>query len=215
MQPIAHPVDVNAQRKRNSRPRWSWLKPKTGSGVGEKGIIEASFAKLLLMIVLVQLFSGCVSLAYYEGDYHGKVIDAETLQPIEGAVVLGVWSKGYHGAGGIAHEYYDARETVTDENGEFTIKGMGPRAMTHLKKMNIVIFKVGYEEVGLQVGIFEEMQSTIGTHVKWEGNKAILPLEKLSLEQRRKRLRLHVGADVPLKKQKIIKRTNLKKKNLK
>ena len=149
MQPIAHPFDVNAQRKRSSRPRCSWLKPKTGSSVGAKGILEASFARLLLMVLLVQFFSGCVSLAYYEGDYHGKVIDAETLQPIEGAVVLGVWSKGYHGAGGIAHEYYDARETVTNENGEFTIKGMGPRAVTHLEKMDIVIFKVGYEEVGL------------------------------------------------------------------
>ena len=144
------------------------------------------------MAFLLQLFCGCVSLVYYEGDYHGKVIDAETLQPIEGAVVLGVWSKGYHGAGGIAHEYYDARETVTDKNGEFTIKGMGPRAVTHLKKMNIVIFKVGYEEVGLTS--WESLKEAIyyRDRVKWEGNKAIIPLDKLSLEQRRKRFGVRV-----------------------
>ena len=86
-----------------------------------------------------------------------------------------------------AHEYYDARETVTDKNGEFTIKGMGPRAVTHLEKMNIVIFKVGYEEVGLyQLGILEEA-IYYRDRVKWEGKKAIIPLDKLSLEQRRKR----------------------------
>ena len=139
------------------------------------------------MAVLLLIFSGCVSLVYYEGSYRGKVIDAETLQPIEGAVVLGVWWKAYHGAGGVVHEYYDARETVTNKNGEFTLLGMGPRAVTHLEKMDIVIFKVGYEEVGLTS--WESLKDAIyyRDRVKWEGNKAIIPLDRLSLEQRRKR----------------------------
>ena len=127
--------------------------------------------------------------------------------------MLGVWSKGYPGAGGIAHEYYDARETVTIENGDFTIKGMGPRAVTHLEKMDIVIFKVGYEEVGLTS--WDSLKTAIyyRDRVKWEGNKAIIPLDKLSLEQRRKRLSPHVGAGVPLKKQKLL-REEFKKEDL-
>ena len=78
---------------------------------------------------------------------------------------------------------------MTDKNGEFTIKGMGPRAVTHLEKMDIVIFKVGYEEVGLTS--WESLKEAIyyRDRVKWEGNKAIIPLDKLSLEQRRKRFR--------------------------
>ncbi len=173
------------------------MKSKARPAVAEMDKLKISSAKLLLVAALLLLFSGCVSLVYYEGDYHGKVIDAETLQPIEGAVVLGVWSKGYHGAGGIAHEYYDARETVTGENGEFTIKGMGPRAVTHLKKMSIVIFKVGYEDVGLTS--WDSLKTAIyyRDRVKWEGNKAIIPLDKLSLEQRRKRFDAS-GAGVPL-----------------
>ncbi len=163
------------------------LKLETDPGVGTTGIFKTSSVSLLLMAAFLLLFSGCVSLVYYEGSYHGKVIDSETLKPIEGAVLLGVWSKGYPGAGGIAHEYYDARETVTDKNGEFTIKGMGPRAITHLEKMDIVIFKVGYEEVGLTS--WESLKDAIyyRDRVKWEGNKAIIPLDKWSLEQRRKR----------------------------
>ncbi len=107
---------------------------------------------VLKLIVLVLLFSslacGCMSLVYYEGSYHGQVIDAGTLEPIEGAVVLAVWSKAYYGAGGVVHEYYDTRETLTDRRGEFTIKGMGLRAMTRLEKMNMVVFKAGYEDLG-------------------------------------------------------------------
>ena len=138
--------------------------------------VKISSAKLLLMAVLLLLFSGCVSLVYYEGDYHGKVIDAETLQPIEGAVVMAVWSKMYGTAGGPVYDYYDARETLTDENGEFTIKGMGPRAVTHLQKMKIVIFKAGYEDFDRSG--WEEMKSDEQT--LWEGEKAIIPLKKLS-----------------------------------
>ena len=199
MQPIAHPFDVKAQRRHSSQPRWSWLRPETGSLDCVTGIIEASFARLLLMIVLLQLFGGCVSLAYYEGDYHGKVIDAETLQPIEGAVVLGVWTLEYGTAGGPVNEYYDARETVTDKNGEFMIKGMRPRAMTHLQKMDIVILKVGYGH--LDRSTWEELKTD--ERIRWEGEKIIIPLKKLQEGQSRRRFIPYVGGDVPMKKQKL------------
>ncbi len=88
---------------------------------------------------------------------------------------MAVWSKMYGTAGGPVHEYYDARETVTDENGEFTIKGMGPRAVTHLQKMKIVIFKAGYEDFDRSG--WEEMKSDEQT--LWEGEKAIIPLKKM------------------------------------
>ena len=140
----------------SSQPKWSGMKSKARPAVAAMDKVKISSAKLLLMAVLLLLFSGCVSLVYYEGDYHGKVIDAETLQPIEGAVVMAVWSKMYGTAGGPVHEYYDARETLTDENGEFTIKGMGPRAVTHLQKMKIVIFKAGYEDFDRSGWEFED-----------------------------------------------------------
>jgi len=197
MQPIAHQLDLNTLRRQNSRPRQPWLKPKTGSGVG--AIIETSFAQLLLMVLLLQLFSGCVSLAYFEGDYHGKVIDAETLQPIQSAVVLGVWSKMYGTAGGPVYDYYDARETMTDRNGEFTIKGMGPRTMTHLQKMKIIIFKAGYED--FVRSDWEEVKSDEQT--LWEGEKAIIPLKKLQEGQSRRRFIPYIGDDVPMNKQKL------------
>lgn len=53
--------------------------------------------------------------------YRGKVVDAETGAPIAGAVVIAVWDREWTGAGGRVPEFYDAREVLTDEAGEFVL----------------------------------------------------------------------------------------------
>jgi hypothetical protein len=158
---------------------------------------------LIILSLLFQFISGCVSLVYYEGDYHGKVIDADTLQPIEGAVVLGVWWLEYGTVGGPVHEYYDAHETLTDRDGEFSIKGMGPRAVTHLGKMDIVIFKAGYEDIGLTTWDSLKTTNYYRDRIKWEGDKATILLKKLSLEERRNRLDPS-PTGVPMEKHKML-----------
>jgi hypothetical protein len=49
--------------------------------------------------------------------------------------------------------------------------------------------------------------------IRWEGEKAIVPLKKLSIEQRIKRFTPYVGSDVPMKKQKMM-REEFKKEYL-
>ncbi len=144
---------------------------------------------VLLMVVSFFLLTGCTYRCFhpvwYEGDYRGKVIDAETKEPIEGVVVLGVWYSQLWSPGGGVSEYYDARETVTDKNGEFTMPGKGIRILSNLVPVDLLIFKAGYEyEAGswtsLKVGYLAREK------VKWEGDKAIIPLKKLTMEERRK-----------------------------
>ena len=144
---------------------------------------------LLLMVVSFFLLTGCTYRCFhpvwYEGAYRGKVIDAETKEPIEGVVVLGVWYSQLWSPGGGVSEYYDARETVTDKNGEFTMPGKGIRILSNLVPVDLLIFKAGYEyEAGswtsLKVGYLAREK------VKWEGDKAIIPLKKLSVEERKK-----------------------------
>lgn len=161
--------------------------------------------QLIIAIVMatLMLLSCGLKVIYYDGAYHGKVIDSKTREPIEGAVILGVWYKEYGTAGGPVSEYYDAHETVTDKNGEFTIKGMGPRLMTHLEKMDIVIFKAGYQDVSASWWALKSIDMYWRDRVKWEGRKAIFPLEKWTVEQRRRRLSASpVG--VPIEKQKML-----------
>ncbi len=54
---------------------------------------------------------------------HGKVIDADTLEPIEGAVVYAVWRKCRPGIGSGSCGTGPAKEVLTDAEGEWRITG--------------------------------------------------------------------------------------------
>ncbi len=80
--------------------------------------------KLVILFIGISFFlPGCAYPFRYDGTYKGKVVDADTGQPIEGVVVLGVWETVTITPAGGTHDYYDAKETVTDKNGEFLISG--------------------------------------------------------------------------------------------
>ena len=168
-----------------------------------------------MMLLLLPILSGCsrliyygmpLELVYYEGDYHGKVIDAETLQPIESAVVLGVWYKEYATVGGPVGKYYDARETVTDKNGDFTIEGMGIRFVTHLQKTYIVFFKAGYDKIGPTPWETLKTSTYLRDRMKWDGEKAIIALKKLPLKERLRRLLPNIDSEIPSYKQKMMRK---------
>ena len=146
---------------------------------------EFSLAVISILIVL-----GTITCAYairYDGPYSGRVIDADTGAPLEGVVVLGVWNSEITTPGGAVHDFYDARETVTDKKGEFEIPGMGFRILSNVTPMDVLIFKAGYEHIGLYP--WESLRSDLilRKKIKWEGKKAIIPIKKLTLEERRKR----------------------------
>jgi len=135
---------------------------------------------IILSILFSLLNTGCMYAIRYDGTYSGKVIDVDTEEPIEAVVVLGVWNKEYTGAPGTISEFYDARETVTDKKGEFKITGQGLRIMTNLAPMNILIFKAGYTYFGTYT--WNEFRRT----VRFEDNKPVVRLRKLTMEERRK-----------------------------
>ena len=139
---------------------------------------------ILLGILVFGLSTGCVQIVGYEGDYKGRVIDAETRQPISGVVVLGVWySKMPTPAGSTSH-FDDARETVTDEKGEFIVSGKGLKILSNLEPVDIFIFKAGYEYFDAP---WEALKADLLLRniIRWEGGRAIIPLRKLTMEERR------------------------------
>ena len=71
----------------------------------------------------------CLNASAEDITFSGKVIDWETLKPIEGAVVVARWdkSRAEWPAGG-TDRFHDAKEAVTDKNGDWTITG--PRGNT-------------------------------------------------------------------------------------
>ena len=120
--------------------------------------------------------------ARIDGPYRGRVIDADTREPIEGVVVLGTWDRETPTVAGATHQYYDAMETVTDKNGEFEIKGLGVLLMSNIIPMEVLIFKAGYEYEG---GGWRPGNSFY-EKLTWDGKRGIIPLRKLTMEERRK-----------------------------
>lgn len=89
----------------------------------------------VLAIGLIFLTCGC-----YPG-ITGKVVDAQTGKPIEGAVVVAEWSitKGFLGL--YYSETYKVNETVTDQDGKFSLSGVYNPLV---ERPQFVIYKKGY-----------------------------------------------------------------------
>jgi len=145
-----------------------------------------SLAVLVVMVLLlggiIQVMSGGIHI-YYEGAYRGKVVDAETGAPLAGAVVLGVWHKStcLH----CSPVFYRAREVVTDVNGDFVLPGVGLRIMSRVEPMDVFLFKAGYEY--LERGFWAALQvdPILRKEINGKGKKALIPLKKLTLEERK------------------------------
>jgi hypothetical protein len=157
-----------------------FLKPLDARGDSMKTKVYLFFILLILMNQ-----TGCLYAVRYDGPYHGKVVDEQTREPIEGVVVLGSWWVYHFDVGGGHSTYHDAREVVTDNNGDFVVKGEGLRILSSLQPMSFVIYKSGYTYFQgswntLKTGIYPSKVVT------WEGDMPIIPIRKLTDEERKK-----------------------------
>lgn len=106
----------------------------------------------LMSIMLIPVFTSQAFawLIYSKPEFRGRVIDAESKQPIEGAVVVVLYEKWeFGGPGGGNTLPMDAKETLTDKNGEFYFPAyktiMGP--LSKVSEVSFIIFKPGYMSV--------------------------------------------------------------------
>ena len=141
----------------------------------------------VLNIIMVLATFTCAYGIQYDGPYSGKVIDADTGAPVEGVVVLGVWNTEKITPAGAVHDFHDATETVTDKNGEFEIPGKGFMIRGNVTPMDVLIFKAGYEHIGMSSWESLKEDLILRKKIKWEGKKAFIPLKKLTMEERKKR----------------------------
>lgn len=103
-------------------------------------------------VAMFLILTGCGQFIYFDGPYHGQVIDWGTKKPIPCAAVLAVW---WRESGLLVphpiESVYDAQETLTDENGVFTIAGtsgltLNPTA--RIKEPIFIIFRPTYVTFG-------------------------------------------------------------------
>jgi hypothetical protein len=86
-------------------------------------------------LLLAVAITGCAT------TLRGQVLDAQTGQPIPGAVVLGVWTKA-GGMPGLVHtDLVGVREAETDGEGRFELEGVSGWL---LDEKSITVYKFGY-----------------------------------------------------------------------
>jgi hypothetical protein len=117
-------------------------------------MITRSLGLVLGLVLLSSSWSmaSSASLYYSDGPWKGKVLDADTREPIEGAVVLAVWNKVYATPAGDNSHFFDALETLTDQKGEFLIKEFKAiNILPIIRRLDgpwFTIFKPGYTPFG-------------------------------------------------------------------
>jgi hypothetical protein len=127
------------------------------------------FKYIFLNLIALLAISGC------NEAITGMVVDAETGQPIEGAVILVEWTQT-KGLPGMSYaESYKVVEVVTDKEGKASIDGaLSP----FIRGPNVTIYKKGYVAWNNHF-IFPDWQRR--TDFKWENNY-VFKLEKFKPE---------------------------------
>ncbi|MFH2047595.1 MAG: hypothetical protein ABIK92_20900 [Pseudomonadota bacterium] len=109
---------------------------------------------LLLFITMIITFAFTSSanawLYYSKPEFRGRIIDAETKKPVEGTVIVVLYMKWeFGGPGGGNTEPMNAKETLTDKNGEFYFPSyrtlIGPLSSERVAEF--IIFKPGYKSI--------------------------------------------------------------------
>src|SRR5713226_1070072 len=106
---------------------------------------------LSLLAMLLPARGWAQSLMYSSKEIRGQAVDADTNQPIEGAVVVVTWLLSPTMWG---HESYDKRlhiaEVVTDASGQYIVPAWGPKVLPPFSELDdtnprLAIYKNSYK----------------------------------------------------------------------
>lgn len=156
----------------------------------------------ILAIVLLSTVTACGGWPfYYKPEFRGRIIDAETKQPIEGAVVVVLYWKSYLiRIVGSHTAILKARETLTDKNGDFYFPScMGIIPFSRQEPAQFIIYKPGYmkgpEKLGLPSENFFAVETVgqkgqiryfeYGNWKSWDGVSGVVELKKAKTREER------------------------------
>ncbi len=107
-------------------------------------------AVFLIAAIPITLFGNSAFagwLIFHKPAFRGKVIDAETKEPIEGTVVVAVYEKHVYGLGtGGYQRVVKVKETLTDKNGKFFFPAFSTIINPFSREyyVEFIIYKPGY-----------------------------------------------------------------------
>jgi hypothetical protein len=127
--------------------------------------------------------------------FKGKVIDTDTKEPIQGAVVLAVYYFTSSGVAGAISSVEDGQETLTDKNGEFELPRTRRWFVLHrgYPEGTLEIFKPGY-------GTFwDKRAKAVGDNKSWPtpGKYIVYELPRLKTTKELKAQNIRTYSEIP------------------
>jgi hypothetical protein len=120
------------------------------------------FLITLFFILSFEVNCNASWLIFHKPEFKGKIVDIDTQEPIEGAVVVAIYRKEQIGLAPDSVDIdIDAREALTDRNGEFVIPSYTSsiNPLSWSIPVQFIIFKPGYYCTG-QIGLEEEFSGS-------------------------------------------------------
>lgn len=109
---------------------------------------KVKWAAIVLLVWFVLAAVGPCTITHKFGPYYGKTVDAETGEPIEGAVVLVAFYTELYTPAGTMSRFVDALEVLTDAKGEFHIPAYRAWVFRAPHRWStdarVTVFKAGY-----------------------------------------------------------------------
>ena len=133
---------------------------------------ENNFLMLISVLALSLSIQACG-----HGPYKGRVLEQETGRPVAGAVAVGSWSGVHINVAGGTSYCIDAREAVTDANGEFQIPDVSRG------NFRIHVYKVGYQRVECFWEALKRWGGCMTEPAEWDGDRAIFLLERVAKDK--------------------------------
>ncbi len=113
-----------------------------------KETLKKNLITLAFIGIVIWILNGSLFLIYYiDGPYWGKVMDADTGEPIAGANVMAMWDFDFDTIMS-SSSFADARETITDDKGRFFIapaRQIWFYPISNLCLRKIGVYKHGYD----------------------------------------------------------------------
>jgi hypothetical protein len=152
---------------------------------------------LFVLLCAVLALPACFGpLTYSAKEIRGQIVDEQTGQPIEGAIVVAQWvlyqgGPGHGGHKGRLHIY----ETVTGKDGRYFIPAWGPKLHPPLTELQdrdpeILIFKSTYESPNLEN--HQSLRGSVRTS-EWDGKVVKLRKFQGTLENYANQLSAGIG----------------------
>jgi len=164
---------------------------------------------IILFVVISLAQTSLAGMLYSKPEFRGRIIDAETKQPIEGTVVVVLYYKrstAEDNPGGTSAYVTKAKETLTDNKGEFYFPSYHELMLfTEDVPTRFIFYKPGYlsaegaslrnagiSDIGIsfekyfssgEIGILAELEEGSfedSSYIKWKGPLGIVELKKVS-----------------------------------